>query len=54
MGRAGPRKIREYSLGFRLAAVPLSDQPGIQVQAMAAAELPLNVPFAVEVTTVLE
>lgn len=37
MARAGPRKIREYSLEFKLTAVRLSEQPGIQVQAVAAA-----------------
>lgn len=37
MARAGPRKIREYSLEFKLTAVHLSQQPGIQVQAVAAA-----------------
>jgi transposase len=37
MARAGPRKIRECSLEFKLTAVRLSEQPGIQVQAVAAA-----------------
>jgi transposase len=37
MVRAGPRKIRAYSLEFKLTAVRLSEQPGIQVQAVAAA-----------------
>ncbi len=37
MARAGPRKIREYSLEFKVTAVRLSQQPGIQVQAVAAA-----------------
>jgi transposase-like protein len=37
MARAGPRKIREYSLESKLTAVRLSQQPGIQVQAVAAA-----------------
>ena len=37
MARAGPRKIREYSLEFKLTAVRLSQQHGIQVQAVAAA-----------------
>jgi transposase len=37
MARAGPRKIREYSLEFKLTAVRLSEQPGIEVQAVAAA-----------------
>ncbi len=37
MARAGPRKVREYSLEFKLTAVRLSQQPGIQVKAVAAA-----------------
>ena len=37
MARPGPRKVREYSLEFKLAAVQLSRQPGVQVQAVAAA-----------------
>lgn len=37
MARAGPRKIREYSVAFKLTAVRLSQQPDIQVQAVAAA-----------------
>ncbi len=37
MARAGPKKIREYSLEFKLTAVRLSHQPRIQVQAVAAA-----------------
>ena len=37
MARAGPRKIRAYSLEFKRTAVRLSQQPGIQVQAVAAA-----------------
>jgi len=37
MARAGPRKVREYSLEFKLTAVRLSQQPGIQVQAVAGA-----------------
>ncbi len=37
MARAGPRKIRQYSLEFKLTAVRLSEQPGIQVKAVAAA-----------------
>ncbi len=32
MARAGPRKVREYSLEFKVTAVRLSQQPGIQVQ----------------------
>ena len=37
MARAGTRKVREYSLEFKLTAVRLSQQPGLQVQAVAAA-----------------
>lgn len=37
MPRAGPRKIRKYSDEFKLTAVRLSMQPGIQVQTVAAA-----------------
>lgn len=37
MARAGPRKVRAYSRKFKLTAVRLSQQPGIQVQAVAAA-----------------
>ena len=37
MARPGPRKVREYSLEFKLTAVRLSQQPGLQVQAVAAA-----------------
>jgi len=37
MARAGPRKVRAYSREFKLTAVRLSQQPGIQVQAVAAA-----------------
>ena len=36
MARAGPRKVRAYSQEFKLTAVRLSQQPGIQVQAVAA------------------
>lgn len=36
MARAGPRKVREDSLEFKLPAVRLSQQPGMQVQAVAA------------------
>jgi len=35
--RAGLRKIQRYSLEFKVTAVRLSQQPGIQVQAVAAA-----------------
>ena len=37
MARAGPRKVRRYSLEFKLTAVRLSQQPGIEVQTVAAA-----------------
>ncbi len=37
MAHAGPRKVREYSREFKVTAVRLSRQPGIQVQAVAAA-----------------
>ena len=37
MARPGLRKVREYSLEFKLTAVRLSQQAGIQVQAVAAA-----------------
>lgn len=37
MARAGPRKVHAYSREFKLTAVRLSQQPGIQVQAVAAA-----------------
>ncbi len=37
MARAGPRKLRAYSTDFKLTAVRLSQQPGIAVQAVAAA-----------------
>ena len=37
MARAGPRKVQAYSVEFKLTAVRLSQQPGIQVQAVAAA-----------------
>lgn|SRR5574341_320872 len=37
MARAGPRKVPAYSPEFKLTAVRLSQQPGIQVQAVAAA-----------------
>lgn len=37
MGRAGPKKVHRYSQEFKLTAVKLSHQPGIQVQAVAAA-----------------
>jgi transposase len=37
MPRAGLRKVRAYSAEFKLAAVRLSQEPGVQVQAVAAA-----------------
>lgn len=37
MPRAGPRKVRRYSDEFKLTAVRLSRQPGLQVQTVAAA-----------------
>ncbi len=37
MPRSGPRKVRKYSDEFKLTAVRLSQQPGIQVQTVAAA-----------------
>ena len=37
MPRSGPRKVRRYSNEFKLTAVRLSQQPGLQVQAVAAA-----------------
>jgi transposase len=37
VARAGPRKVRAYSREFKLTAVRLSQQPGLQVQAVAAA-----------------
>ena len=37
MARAGPRKVTAYSGEFKVTAVRLSQQPGLQVQAVAAA-----------------
>ena len=37
MPRAGPKRVQEYSAEFKLAAVRLSRQRGVQVQAVAAA-----------------
>ena len=37
MPKSGPRRIRKYSKEFKLTAVHLSQQPGIEVQAVAAA-----------------
>jgi transposase-like protein len=35
MARPWPRKVREYSLEFKLTAVWLSQQPGLKVQVVA-------------------
>jgi transposase len=37
MPRSGPRTVRRYSDEFKLAAVRLSQEPGIHVQTVAAA-----------------
>lgn len=37
MARPGPRSVRKYSDEFKLTAVQLSQQPGIQVRTVAAA-----------------
>lgn len=37
MPRSGPRKVHRYSDEFKLTAVRLSQQPGVQVQTVAAA-----------------
>ena len=37
MPRSGPRTVRKYSDEFKLTAVQLSQQPGIQVKTVAAA-----------------
>jgi transposase len=37
MPRPGPRTVRKYSDEFKLTAVQLSQQPGIQVKTVAAA-----------------
>ena len=37
MPRAGPRTVRRYSDEFKLTAVRLSQEPGIQVKTVAAA-----------------
>jgi transposase len=37
MPRSGPRTVRKYSDEFKLTAVRLSQQPGVQVRAVAAA-----------------
>ena len=37
MPRSGPRTVRRYSDEFKLTAVRLSQQPGIQVQTVATA-----------------
>ena len=36
MARPGPRSVRKYSDEFKLTAVQLSHQPGIQVRTVAA------------------
>lgn len=37
MARPGPRRVRRYSDEFKLTAVQLSQQPGIQVRTVAVA-----------------
>jgi transposase len=37
MPRSGPRRVRRYSDEFKLTAVRLSQQPGMQVKTVAAA-----------------
>jgi len=37
MPRSGPRAVRKYSDKFKLTAVRLSQQPGLQVKSVAAA-----------------
>lgn len=37
MPRSGPRTVRRYSADFKLTAVRLSQQPGLQVKTVAAA-----------------
>ena len=37
MARSGPRRIQAYSREFKLTAVRLSKQPGLQVQSVAGA-----------------
>src|SRR3982074_3556975 len=37
MPRSGPRTVRAYSDAFKLTAVRMSQQPGIQVKTVAAA-----------------
>ena len=37
MPRSGPRAVRKYSDEFKLTAVRLSEQPGLQVKTVAAA-----------------
>ena len=37
MPRSGPRAVRKYSDEFKLTAVRLSQQPGLQVKTVAAA-----------------
>jgi len=37
MPQAGPRTVHRYSMEFKLTAVRLTEQPGIQVQTVAQA-----------------
>lgn len=37
MPRSGPRTVRRYSAEFKLTAVRLSQQPGLQVKTVATA-----------------
>ncbi len=37
MARSGPRTVRKYSEEFKLTAVRMSQQPGVQVKTVAAA-----------------
>ena len=49
MARAGPRTVRRCSEEFKLTAVRLTQQPGIQVQTVAAALATLGaLPLALE------
>lgn len=36
MARAGPRKVHKYSTAFKLTAVRMSAQPGMQMKSIAA------------------
>lgn len=42
MPRSGPRKVRRYSDEFKVTAVRLSQQPGMQVQTVAVLEIRLR------------